>query len=104
MLAETITLSEALHIIDSGQVFAISYCTADHKRGTAGIRKTYSNCIKNSINAQQAAAQTKHCKASPKATPALYDNSTRRLKLMRTREIKTVHIRLITHLNGKRII
>lgn len=100
-----INRGEAIHIIDSGQVFSIEYYTADKKRGRAGEHKMYSNCVKNTLPTAKTTVVTPELKsAKPLNSPVKYDNSTRRIKLMRTREIKTIHLRLMTRINGKTIL
>jgi hypothetical protein len=100
----TITLQAVITAIDKGDVFDIEYCTADVARGTGGQLKAYKNVTKHRRQQLTATNQKKLDEASKSVAPNHYQNSTRNLYLLNTREIKKVHLRLITFFNGKRVI
>lgn len=77
-----ITFEEALHIMASGQPFDIAFVKADTSRNTGGQIRYEKGAVQIGMD---------------------YDNHQRRIKL-RSGRIRNVHIRLITELNGKKVI
>ena len=103
-MPEFITLAEVLKHIDSGQPFDMEAVQADVARGTGGAIRTYTKAVK--WIAQQLpgkeAAKAATATATPK-NPSHYKNSTRNIYLPETRQMRKVHIRLITKFNGKQV-
>lgn len=103
---ETITLKEALQIIDSGRAFDISFVTANRQRDTGGEWITMKGCVKNSVlsNHQADKAISTQTFGKIKRDPRHYENSTRNIRVLATGEIRKVHIRLITIFNDKVVL
>lgn len=103
-MEQTITRQDVLTAIDEGRVCDIMVCTCDRKRGTGGELVTFPNAVKH-ISQQLSGVGKKQMDDIRKTTnPNHHDHFTRNMYLMTTREIKKVHIRLITMFNGKRVI
>lgn len=105
MNLSTITLEKALEIIDSGKLFSIEYVTCDRNRGTGGQLKAFTEVSKY-INPDRTPSDTAASGRSVKKkkthknkiniwVPKEPDSSKR---------IKTVHIRLITMINGQEVL
>jgi len=77
-----ITFEEAMRLMATGQPFDITFVKADMGRGTGGQ-------IRHERQAEQIGMD--------------YANHQRRLKL-RSGRIRNVHIRLITEINGRKVI
>ena len=100
-LESYITLPEVIKAIDGGQRFDITVVKADVKRGTGGALATYTGCIKQRPKNGKT-AETKKQSTGTKS-PNHYENSTRNIYLLREREIKKIHLRLIVRFNGKKV-
>lgn len=101
-MSEYITLADALKIIDSGRPFDIEVITADVKRGTGGRVVAYANATKAKRDGNKP-QKTQELKL-PTRSPQHYLNSTRNITLLKERETKKIHIRLITKINGKIVL
>lgn len=106
--AQNITLQEALRILDSGARFDVSFVKADKKRGTGGGIETLLGCTKHTAKKHVTDNNVGNIETQPHTykafAPRHFANSTRNLFVLNTRRIVKVHIRLLTRLNGKKII
>ena len=109
MATGIITLSEVLTILQSGVVFALTYCTADRKRGKGGKLVA----VDQATICQLSAMPSNILRRNGISATTLGDNrrwadhhthKTRNIYLPRTQEIKKLHIKLITEFNGKRVL
>jgi hypothetical protein len=101
-----IKLSDALDLMDAGEVFSIKFCTADRTRGTGGELRLIERAIKSGARGKEvkkeralAAAGKPHVKKAANAR-----SSYRNIYQLGTHDVRKIHIRLITHFNGKRVI
>lgn len=101
-MSEYITLADALAIIDSGKPFDIEVVTADVKRGTGGRVIAYANATKAKRDGSKL-SKPMDLKL-PTRNPQHYLNSTRNITLLKERETRKIHIRLITKINGKIVL
>lgn len=105
-----IRLSEALDIIDQGVVFSIQFKTADKKKQTGGKTIAMLRAIKANEKPWDKTKrnfQSSEQKAESRVLlkdPRHYKNSTRNIKAEGTQNVRKVHVRLITHFNGKKVI
>ena len=105
-MATDITLQEALTIIDGKKKFDIRFVTADKKQNRGGELIEMKNVRKHE---QFTTAQKKKLKQaeamqrSLRKRPNHYENSTRNVITERG-EIRKLHIRLITNINGKTVL
>lgn len=103
---EFIELKDVIAIMDSGQVFDITFVSADVKRGTGGEMKTRTNMVKSgtvkTVSNDEIDAEYKMKK---KVNPNHFQNSTRNIHpTTNPRELTKIHLRLITRFNGKRVL
>lgn len=105
-MSSTITLREALSVIDGKGPFALKVITADVNRGTGGeellIPMAWKHTAKTTRE-EQALQKKSETVARYSRNPNHYDNSTRNLKLPNG-EIRKIHIRLIREVNGKTVL
>jgi hypothetical protein len=120
MNIDTISLTDALQLIDSGNVISqLRFVKADKHRGTAGELKSLMLCHKYHTEHKGGVGRGHKATAitplhseniiddgiSPfKKNPKHYENSTRNILEVVTGNIYKVHIRLLTSINQKRII
>ena len=104
-MAETITLKDAIELIDSGQYFDIRFITCNIQKGIGGQQYDLKRVCKykNMSHSQQKAIEVAQAKTKNSKNPNHYDNSTRNLKL-ENGELVKVHIRLIRMINGKTVL
>lgn len=101
----TITRQEVLKIMNRNEIFDIEYCTADKKRGTGGDLVAYNRAVKHTKQ-----ELPKKQLEKLEATQPLLRSANKKyhsiinIYLPQIREIRTLHIRLITAFNGKRVI
>jgi len=102
-----ITLKEVLNIHASGELFDISFVTANKSTGGGGQWRHYQNCtcpqIIRATPAKATAEPTQKEVAHMVKNPNHFENSTRNVKLP-DGSIKTVHLRLIRQLNGRVVL
>lgn len=96
----SITLKEAIEMMDSGAYFSIDFVTADMRRGTGGEWIHLPRCRKNPRQTKAEKEAEKMRVLRPKRDPRHYENSTRNL-LLANGEIRKVHLRLIRKINGR---
>lgn len=118
-----ILLSEALKKLHSGAVCSLTYITADRKRGTGGqIVHQAACCIYNNnhhsphhtlVPPVPASHPNNHTGQKMKTlaaavlqtkNPHHHANKTRNIYIPKTKEIKTIHIKLITQFNGCKVL
>lgn len=102
--SDFIQLGEVIHRMDSGERFSIRIVQADVKRGRGGKLVDYVNCFKEGTGKKSTPAPAIASTPGSAKFPNHFDNSTRNIRIMGTRDIRKVHLRLITRFNGKRVI
>lgn len=103
MTPETITLNQALHKIKMGERFDIEFVTCDRTRSTGGSLRVITNCIYP--RKQKKETQTPLSKeAYYSKAPRHFENSTINIQQLGNKEIRKIHIRLITKLNGIQVV
>lgn len=106
----TILFDEGMALIRSGQLFDIEYVEANRQKGTGGRLVALSRVIISTAASGYEKKETTVGAAEPKAkkNPHHYANSTINIYCQsekdRRARIKTVHVRLITRINGKDVI
>jgi len=101
MELEFIPLAQVLKQIHSGETFDIEVATCDVRRGTGGKLMAYPKCIKHLSQTVKSTSKLKAATNKAPKNPNHQQNSTINLYLTQLREVRTVHIRLITRFNGK---
>jgi hypothetical protein len=104
-----IPLKECLAIMDKKDPnkipvpFSISFCTADLKKKTGGEILTIEKAVlaKNQEGVKETPAGIVAPATTKKANH--WDNETRNIMLLPSKNIRKVHIRLITKLNGQTV-
>ena len=105
MKNEVIALSAVLYVMDRGERFDIEFVTADRKKGTGGELKTMTNCVLYSAYKKDRPVDIKvEAAAVLSKNPRHFQNSTRNIYCMHSRETRKVHLRLITRFNGKQVL
>lgn len=123
MATRIILLSEALKILHSGAVCSLTYVTADYKRGTGGQLVFIPACViynnrlpedmentptlmsgaSQIVNRKSKIVNLKHTVLQLK-NPHHHANKTRNIYIPKTRQIKKLHIKLITEFNGHKVL
>jgi hypothetical protein len=109
MATGIITLSEVLEHMQSGAPFAITYCTADRKRGTGGKLRHIPQANICKLSAMPANILRRNgisvtTLGSDTRWADHHAHKTRNIYVPKSQEIKKLHIKLITEYNGKRVI
>lgn len=104
---QTLTLRQAIDIIESGRAFDIEYCTADMARGTGGELKAYSGVTTTTAMPRTGGKKKFGEKVLTKrVNPHHEANSTINLYIPAApvnERLRKVHTRLITKINGKEV-
>lgn len=100
---ERIFLRGALNEMDSGKPFSIVFYTADRNKETGGERIELENCTTTFINSTKSTPATDPAKNDTLRAPHHFRHATRNLVLP-NKQMRKVHIYLITQLNGKKVI
>ncbi|WP_338765968.1 hypothetical protein WAF17_02760 [Bernardetia sp. ABR2-2B] len=109
---QTIFLREALKQMNARDEdnnlipFSLRLYTADRKNKTGGQLLYFENCVISKL-ARLTELQKKYRRLALKDKTIKanhWENSTRNILLLNSGEIRTVHIRLITHFNSQKII
>lgn len=93
--------------MDAGQVFQISFVTADDQKNTGGELITVARARKH--NWLSPADRKKQQQLQPvssmvKKDPRHFANSTRNIQLLSNSDIRKIHIRLIRTFNHKTVL
>jgi hypothetical protein len=105
---ETITLTEVIRQLDTGQPFNMVYITADRRRGTGGEIETLKNWVLH--NAQRPSPKgSKESKSRIAAKlyeckPDHFFHKTRNILNLKSRKIQKLHLKLIVEYNGKNVL
>ena len=105
-----IKLKDVLQQMDtSAEPFSIAFVTFNRKRKEGGEVKRYTNCISTGTRNKGERKPTANpvTVAPANATskrPDHFRNATRNLQLLPSRQIRKLHILLITEFNGKKVI
>lgn len=96
-------LTEALKIMESGNPFDITFYTADKKRRTGGEKIQLQNVTTTSKEQRAEPSAERTIAQAVDRNPGHYRHSTRNL-VLENNQIRKCHIRLITELNGQKVI
>lgn len=100
-----IQLKEVIDGIESGKPFDIVFVTADRKKGTGGEIKRYKNWVKCNLEAMpEPILRRNKMEIGSYKMPQHQEHKTKNIMNPVTRDIRKVHIRLITEFNGKRVV
>lgn len=100
-----IQLREVLDTIESGKPFDITFITADRKKGTGGEIKRYTGWVKCDLAAMpEPVLRRNRIPVNSLKEAAHRLHKTKNIMNPVTRDIRKVHIRLITEFNGKRVV
>jgi hypothetical protein len=103
---QTVSLQEVITRIDAGEVFDVEICTADTTKGTGGRLVAFSRVVKHTRQQipererKKTVAEIEKAKVDPKHNL----HFTRNIYLQDIREIRKIHLLLITLFNGKRVL
>jgi hypothetical protein len=107
---QLITLAEVLHALNStADPCTIVFSTADRQRRTGGELVTLEGCVKTGVDREArptpapAAGQATPATPSTKRRPNHRGNQTINLTILSSGKVRTVHVRLITEFNGKKV-
>lgn len=81
----------------------MAYVTADKKKGTGGQIKHVKNWVRCDLAAMPEPVLRRN-RLSAEKTPNHLEHKTKNIMNPATRDIRKVHIRLITEFNGRRVI
>ena len=103
---KTISLQDAIAIMDTGTPFSMAFVTCDQKKDTGGEWIELRNCRKQPFAVPKALKAAG--KAVPKAkklskNPNHYENSTRNI-ILGNGELRKVHLQLITMFNQQEVL
>jgi hypothetical protein len=99
-----IELYEVINHIDTGLPFAMTYVTADRKKGTGGQIKHCKNWVKCDLATMPEPVLRRNKVYELTKNPNHQDHKTKNIMNPATRDIRKVHIRLITEFNGRRVV
>jgi hypothetical protein len=100
-----IELREVLDLIESGKPFDITFVTADRKKGTGGEIKRYTGWVKCDLSAMpEPVLRRNKIPINIVKDHQHRQHKTKNIMNPVTRDIRKVHIRLITEFNGKRVV
>ena len=105
---EGISIKEILEWMDSGRPFSLTYVTADSRRGTGGSLVSYRRVQKTGYAVKDKtrltpAVQKRYDQQIDGKNPNHFEHFTRNI-ILPNREVRTVHIDLITHFNEKKVL
>jgi hypothetical protein len=103
-LSKIIELYEVINQIDSGEPFSMTYITADRKKGTGGQIKACKNWVKCDLATMPEPILRRNKMYEVARDPKHIEHRTKNIMNPATRDIRKVHIRLITEFNGKRVV
>ena len=104
--AQTITLQDAISIMDTGTTFSLAFVTCDQKKQTGGEWIEIHNARKQPFSTARElrAAGKKVPKAKQLSkNPNHYENSTRNI-ILENGGMRKVHLQLITHFNNMEVL
>ena len=96
-------MRELLEWMDSGRHFSLTYVTADRKKGTGGDLVSIPRATKTGHRAKDGQKLTPAVIRQAAKNPNHSEHFTRNIVLP-NREVRKVHIDLITHFNGKKVL
>ena len=95
-----ILLRNALDIIDNGEPFHVTVVTCDLERNTGGKIVKFGPAVLNQPQKQS----RKKGKVPIQKLRNNRHNNTRTIRLIGSNQIRTIHVQLITELNGEKVI
>lgn len=98
----SISIQELLEHMESGLPFSLTYVKADRKRGTGGGIEHISRAHKVGSGLKDGQRVTASTQRKAEKNPHHNQHFTRNIVLP-SREVRTVHIDLITRFNGRRV-
>lgn len=99
-----IELYEVIQHIDSGMPFSMTFVTADRKKGTGGQIRTVHNWVNCNIADMPEPVLRRNKMFQASKVPNHQQHKTKNIMNPATRDIRKVHIRLITEFQGKRVV
>jgi hypothetical protein len=99
-----IELYEAIQLIDTGEPFSLTYVTADRNKGTGGQIKKVTNWVKCDLATVPEPILRRNKMFEASKNPNHQQHKTKNIMNPATRDIRKVHVRLITEFNGKRVV
>jgi hypothetical protein len=104
-MSPVIELYEVINHIDSGMPFTMTYITADRRKGTGGQLKQCTNWVRCDLATMPEVVLRKNrIHYEMEKNPNHPDHKTKNIMNPATRDIRKVHIRLITEFQGKRVV
>jgi hypothetical protein len=103
---DTITLKEAIKLLDTGVLCNLAFITSDKKRDTGGEWIVVVDCKKHiflSLKNQKKMEDVQPISSGVFKNPNHYQNSTRNIKL-KNGDIRKIHLRLIRRFNNKIVL
>lgn len=109
-LPGVISLTDVLKQMENDTPFALTFVTYDKRRGTSGelidvenARCTFKRSERNKAANMPTVPNAEVVDAPKTRKPNHWENATRNI-ILNNRQVRKVHIRLITHFNGKTVL
>jgi hypothetical protein len=99
-----IELYEVIQQIDTGEPFNMTYVTADRKKGTGGQIRHCKNWVRCDLATMPEPVLRRNKVYEVARDPRHQEHKTKNIMNPATRDIRKVHIRLITEFNGRRVV